>query len=202
MPKAPAWLQRISHTFRKFKAGDLSHLEVLALSLAKRIMKLTRQPKNVGVLLSVPLSEQKQRNGEVDRVRELAKRVSALLGIPYSRSLTLKGGVSRRLFKLRRLPDSRFRECYQRNLSIRHTRHLMNCIDSGRAVLVIDDVYTDGVTTETVMESLKCEFGGRVRVSAATLGIMAKTKNMNQDLSAAWRSGGGPSCETGIVASG
>jgi len=187
MAHAPEWLQRITQIFHKFKAGDLSRLEVLALALAKRVIIQVKTRERIGVLLSVPLNAQKQQNGEVDRVSALAKRVSATFGVPYSRSLSLEGRVSRRLYKKSRLPDLQFQKRYRQNLRIRHTRYLVNCVESGREILLIDDVYTDGVTTETIVDSLRREFGDRVRVKVVTLGIMAKARNMNEDLSAAWR---------------
>jgi len=187
MAHAPEWLQRITQIFHKFKTGDLSRLEVLALALAKRVIMQVKTREKIGVLLSVPLNAQKQQNGEVDRVSALAKRVSTIVGVPYSRSLSLKGRVSRRLYKKHRLPNPQFQKRYRSNLRIRHTPYLVNCVESGQDILLIDDVYTDGVTTETIVDLLRREFGERVRVKIATLGMMAKARNMNEDFSAAWR---------------
>jgi predicted amidophosphoribosyltransferase len=58
----------------------------------------------------------------------------------------------------------------------------------GGSILLIDDVYTDGLTTATIVDALKQKFpDGTVDVTIATLRIMAKQNNMNRDLIESWR---------------
>ncbi len=99
----------------------------------------------------------------------------------------MNGRVSRRLYKKRRVPDIQFQKRYRYNLTICHTSDLVNCVEFCQDILLIDDVYTDGITTDTIVDSLRSEFGERVRVKIATLGIMAKARNMNRKFAMAWR---------------
>lgn len=187
MVNIPKWLHKITRIFHEFKAGDLSRLDGLALALARRGIIQASKANRIGVVLSVPLNAQKRLRGEVDRVGELAKRVSTIVGVPYSRGLRLRGRVSRRLYKKRCASDFQFQKRYRHNLRICRTSELINCVESDRDILLIDDVYTDGVTTATIADSLRSEFGCAARVRIATLGIMAKARNMNKKLASAWR---------------
>lgn len=185
--RPPEWLQKITRIFHEFKTGDLSKLDHLALAVARVGIAQACKAGRIGVILSVPLNAQKRRMGEIDRVGALARHVSKISGVPYNRSLHLGGQVSRRLYKKRRISNIVFQRRYRHNLRIRRTSGLVKCVKSAQDVLLIDDVYTDGVTTETIAESLRSELGETVRVGIATLGIMAKARNMNGKAAAAWR---------------
>jgi hypothetical protein len=185
----PLWLSYISSVFGKFKSGDLSRLDYLANALASQVNEAVAEPQEVfGAVIGVPLNEQKRHDGEIDRVSELAKALAAKIGVPVSEALRLTGGVSRRLYKLDGKGTERFCTDYLANLTVRRTECLAECVRNEKDILLVDDVYTDGVTTEIIAEAVKEEFqSGESQVRIATLGVMAKHNNMDDDLISSWR---------------
>ena len=187
--RSPPWLYRISSIFGSFKSGDMTWLEYFASKMVKQIRGAVPKAKSkFGVVIGVPLNEKKRSSGEVDRVSKLAKSVSERIGVPYMEVFKLNGDISRRLYKRMGLSSSYFRKQYMKQLEIITQQELKDLINSSRGILLIDDVYTDGVTTATVVDALKQKFPNReVDVTIATLGIMAKQNNMNSDLVESWR---------------
>jgi hypothetical protein len=105
-----------------------------------------------------------------------------------SDAFRLDGDVSRRLYKNRELTAEQFRHDYLKALVIRRTNRLCTSIRAREGILLLDDVYTDGITRTTVAEGLTREFPDhQLRITVATLGIMAKHKNMDRDLAKSWR---------------
>ena len=186
---APDHLSYITSVFGKFKSGDVSRLLPLAEALYEQILSAVPDANGrFGVILPVPLSEKKRKAGEIDRVAGLAKAVSARMGVPFSDALRLDGGISRRLYKNQGKSANQFRRDYLKALVVRQTDYLRACTCAGKEILLLDDVYTDGVTTRTVTEGLTKAFPDHMlRVRIATLGMMAKQKNMDRDLIGSWR---------------
>jgi hypothetical protein len=187
--RPPDWLSFVSNLFRRFKAGDLSRLSDLAKVLADQVsLRFSAVRRHVGLVLAVPLNAAKREAGEIDRAGALGEQLAQRLGLPYSPALELAGAVSRRLYKNSERSDADFRSDYRANLTIRRTRPLLDCLGQGRDLLLVDDVYTDGVTTETIAQALKDAFPENdLRVNVATLGLMAKLRNMAPDLANRWR---------------
>lgn len=189
MTSAPRWLLYVTDVFGKFKSGDTSRLDALAAALVGQIRTAFADPAGTfGAVLGVPLNSTKLKGGEVDRVACLAEAVAGELGIPAVQALRLDGDVSRRLYKLAGCSTGFFKQQYLANLKVNPCKALRECIDAGKAVLLIDDVYTDGVTTQTVIDGVQQAFSdGSPEVQVATLGIMAKMANMDDDLIERWR---------------
>jgi predicted amidophosphoribosyltransferase len=179
----------VTQVFGTFKSGDLGRISKLAAALARQIKRHWQGvQKEVGAVVGVPLCEYKKDAGETDRVKELGRRVAEYLDIPYSHSLELSGKISRRLYKSLGNTEEDFRRDYRNNLRVQHTPALRSALADGKDVLLIDDVFTDGVTTEVVADVFANRFSiDSDRIRVATLGLMAKQNNMDDDLINSWR---------------
>lgn len=177
---APNWLSYITGSFSKFKGGDPSNVESFAVALSDQIIAHYKPTgRYFSAICSVPLNEAKKKAGEYDRVRELAVRVAGRIGVPYKPLFELAGNVSRRLYKLTGLAESCFKEDYLANLRIKETRPFIEAINEGKMLLLVDDVFTDGVTTRTIVEGCRNAVNdNRLEFVVATLGIMTKKRNM------------------------
>ncbi|MCK4849702.1 MAG: hypothetical protein KAT11_00045 [Phycisphaerae bacterium] len=188
MKRPPGWLLFITKVIKSFKSGDTSWLEALAESMFEQIRRVFPKPQErLGVVVGVPLNRQKSAAGEVDRVCALGRRLCSRLSVPFSEVFRLDGDISRRLYKNVGKTVGQFRSDYRINLKVRPTKPLLECIRSGRKILLLDDIYTDGVTTSTIIDVLHEVFPGElVDVQVATLAINAKKNNMEQDLIKNW----------------
>lgn len=189
MSHCPKWLRYITAAFSKFKGGDMSRVKEFADALAGRSDEaLRRDGVHAGVVVSVPLNGAKRNAREVNRVRELATCMATSLGVPYTPALELTGDISRRLYKLRGKTAAEFGADYLASLEVRVTEELLECVARSRAILLVDDVYTDGVTTSVVAQALrKALEPTAARIQVATLGLMAKVRNMARKLADSWR---------------
>jgi predicted amidophosphoribosyltransferase len=187
--RAPYWLSYITRVFNRFKAGDVSRIDVLADGLAAQIRNVFPDVTyRFGVIVGVPLNEEKRSEGEVDRVAQLAQALSDRIDVPASSPLVQEAGISRRRYKLEGSYDWEFRRDYLASLRVRHTKQLMKCLRAGEDILILDDVYTDGLTMETIIQGLEREFPNRrLSLKVAALGVMAKHRNMDSDLIESWR---------------
>jgi hypothetical protein len=195
-PRQASWLENspesltvVTKLFRMFKAGDMSNVEEFAAALARQVRKAVHRPRQTfGAVVGIPLNASKRARGEVDRVAELGRRLADELRLPYCAALRVDGRVSRRLFKLAWRSEEEFREHYLARLHIHKTASLQRCAEKGLDILLVDDVYTDGVTTSVVREALRESFRPwEVGVRVATLGLMAKRRNMDERLARRWR---------------
>ncbi len=183
---APKWLLFVTRLFRAFKAGDMTHLETLAGAIVRQVRRHAAAAK-IGLVVPVPLNDAKRDAGESDRVQLLAKEVSTISRWPISCCLRVSGNISRVRYKKLGRTAREFEDAYNRALSITRLRDLKRVAESDEDVLLIDDVYTDGLTTRLVSQKLinaVPALDGRVRI--ATLGIHAKKRNLNQELIHTW----------------
>jgi len=183
--RPPRWLPFVTRVFSGFKAGDPSRLDELAQTLAQQVRSVLSG--DIGVVVGVPLNESKRRAGEADRVAELGQRLAAELGVRFSQAFRLDGDVSRRLYKNRGKTTSEFQADYRDALSVIRTTAVADCVRSGRTILLVDDVYTDGVTTALVARALNEVLPNEdLRIRISTLAINAKMGNMDEDLVRCW----------------
>ena len=187
--RAPRWLPHISRIFNAFKSGDISRLDYLSDRMTQQIRRTVPRVRSIfSVVLGVPLNETKRASGEIDRVGKLAKALSDKIRIPYLDIFTLHGNISRRLYKRMGYSTEYFRRNYKRQLEIDTPKRLVDSISSDQRILLIDDVYTDGITTAAIIDALEQKFPkNEINVTIATLGVMAKQNNMNHDLIENWR---------------
>lgn len=184
----PNWLYFISQMFYNFKKGYVNRLPDFAKSLAVQIRgKYNNSFSQIGAIIGVPLNERKKSAGEVDRVKKLGDALSFETGLPYLDSISLRGDISRRKYKLCSYSVLDFQKEYYDNLKIRNTNKI-NSLCESKILLLLDDVFTDGVTTKTVKQKIldECSIEDG-NIQCVTLGMMSKVRNMSTDLSNSWR---------------
>ena len=178
IPRQSHWMRRtitqhpISEMFYDFKSGYHYYSNLFAFGILKAIDYHPRFKVKFDYILGIPLSPDKRKSGEIDRVAKLCEIVSRELKIDYlSNGLTLKKPISRRSYKLDGLSDYDFSRDYYNYLDL-NTPNL-----NDKTILIIDDVITDGVTLKTTAKKISDEYYN-VSIYAATAGIMAKKRNM------------------------
>ena len=184
----PDWLFHISQIFYNYKKGDISRIDGLARSLASQIRtRHNGSLSQIGAIIGVPLNEKKKKAGETDRVKELGKALSREIDVPYFDFISLKGDISRRLYKLSGYNNTYFKEVYSDSLTIKNNNKITTLCES-KILLLLDDVFTDGVTTKTVKEKILDECSiDEGNIDIVTLGLMSKIGNMSTQLSDSWR---------------
>lgn len=178
IPRQQHWMKKtvsehpLSDVFYSFKSGYEKYARLFAFGIIKAIHSHPKLSKtDFDCILGVPLSPNKKRNHELDRVSELCKLISRELGIPYkTNGLSLRKSISRRAYKLMGKEQSQFVNRYYNSLSI-------NASLKNKKVLLIDDVITDGTTLRTIAKKIK-DKSPSTNIIAATAGIMAKKHNM------------------------
>ena len=188
MTSPSSWLTGISYEFSKFKNGDLTNIELFADALEEQVRSEYNDPqKNFSAILSIPLCKAKHKAGEVDRVMALSQGLSDRLKIPILDCFKLAGNVSRRRYKNEGHSTEHFCEAYKRNLKIFKQSSLKQIAESKKSALLIDDVFTDGATTGTIISTCQ-EISGcdKLNIVIASLGVMAKKQNLSGALISKW----------------
>ena len=179
IPRQSHWMKKtitehpISRIFYDFKLGYKAYAKLFAYGILRAIENDPRFSNiRFDYILGVPLSPEKKKNHEVDRVVELCKIISDETKIPYlPKALTLAAHITRREYK--RLGKTTFVHDYYAKLKIVVSGSLNN-----RTILIIDDVMTDGVTFSVISNKIKDSYPDCC-IFAASAGIMAKVDNMS-----------------------
>jgi adenine/guanine phosphoribosyltransferase-like PRPP-binding protein len=176
----PTWLTQISDAFGKFKSGDMSNVEMFADAMEDQVSsQLKEASDHIGLITSVPLNAAKRKAGEEDRVAKLAQALASRLDVEYAPIFMLKGDISRRRYKNIGYDNQRFVRDYRNALHIRKDM-LKKMASSGQSLLLVDDVFTDGVTTQTIIDLCKEAQGCETLViRVTTLGMMTKKRNLS-----------------------
>ena len=179
--QTPKYLPNITYAFNGLKRGDMCNIDFFANALAKQTQKyLDGVADNYGLVTGIPLCLDKLNAGEVDRVGKLSEAFAERKGLPYEHLFILNGRISRRLYKKKGFSTEKFIADYKQNLTIRKKKILKDLVKSGKGMILIDDVYTDGVTTSTVIDCCRnisgCE---NLEVKVITLGLMVKVANIS-----------------------
>jgi predicted amidophosphoribosyltransferase len=172
-------LYNVTSAFRKFKVGDLSDIELFADALEEQIRKVYKEPRlKFGLISAVPLNGAKKRAGEEDRVAKLSEALAERLGVPFAPLFMLRGEISRRLYKNLGYDPAKFEKDYLQRLTIRRSA-LNSLVENEKSLLLVDDVYTDGLTTQTIRDAIHTLDGcSSLPVTISTLGLMTKKNNM------------------------
>jgi len=180
IPRQAHWMRKtitqhpISEMFYDFKSGYYYYSNLFGFGILKAIEYHPRFKVNFNYILGIPLSPDKKKNGEFDRVAKLCEIVSKELKVSYlNNGLELTKPISRRSYKLNGLGNQDFSRDYYGYVDL-NTPNLNN-----KTILIIDDVITDGITLKTTAKKILDKFPS-VHIYAATAGIMAKKGNMTR----------------------
>ena len=179
IPRQSHWMKKtitehpISRIFYDFKSGYQAYSRLFAFGIQKAIENDPRFNNiQFDFILGVPLSPEKKKNNELDRVSELCKVLSVETKIPYfPEGLSLTTHITRREYK--RMGKSTFEADYYASLKIDIEVSLRE-----KTILIIDDVMTDGVTLSVISKKIK-DSQPDCHIYGATAGIMAKVDNMS-----------------------
>ena len=178
IPRQAHWMKKtitqhpISEMFYDFKSGYYYYSNLFAFGILKAIDYHPRFKIKFDYVLGIPLSPDKKKSGEIDRVAKLCEIVSKELKVNYlNDGLKLTKPISRRSYKLNGLGNQDFSRDYYKYLDL-NTPNLNN-----KTILIIYDVITDGITLKTTAKKVMDQYPN-VSIYAATAGIMAKKGNM------------------------
>lgn len=164
----------ISRLWYDFKSGYEAYARLFAFGILKAIENDARFNVQFDFILGVPLSPEKKKNNELDRVSELCKIISSETKIPYlPNGLSLTANVTKGEY--RRLGKATFEPDYYAALKLEIPTSL-----DGKTVLLIDDVVTDGPTFKIISKKIKDSYPD-CHIFGAAAGIMAKVGNMSQN---------------------
>ena len=147
--------------FAAFKYGS----EPLAYPLARKLYDELERLNllDVGCIVPVPLSPDKEGRGEFHRTLALAKELAKLIGAPVRQALRLTQPISKRRFMNAGGSRSAFERTYRSYLETRGS------VPDGK-ILIIDDTLTGGSTMRVCASELRRVFAREVVV--ATAGLM------------------------------
>lgn len=158
-----AGVRRTSELFHRFKFGEAPLAYPLALGIYTELRD--QAGGDFDAIVPIPLSPEKEQNGEIHRTLLLANELSTLLDVPVVQALELDRAVSKRALQRQGITDERFEAVYRDALALDE-----EALGNSRSVLLVDDVCTKGSTLTVAAEILTRD--GR-RIVAAAAGQMA-----------------------------
>jgi hypothetical protein len=180
IPRQSHWMKKtisehpISRIWYDFKSGYTAYAKLFAFGILKAMENDPRFNAQFDFVLGVPLSPEKKRNNELDRVSELCEILSSETKIPYlPEGLSLTANVTKGEY--RRLGKTTFGPDYYAALKLEFPTSL-----NDKTVLLIDDVVTDGTTFRIISRKIKDSYPD-CHIFGAAAGIMAKVGNMSQN---------------------
>lgn len=157
-------VRRTSEMFTRFKTGEQALAFPLALAMHRALAKAHRL--DFDVIVPVPLSPDKEENGELHRTLALANELSQLSGTPVRQWLTLAGPVSKRSLRLGQgYGAAAFERAYAKMLRA-HPK-----LVTVEHVLLVDDVCTEGSTLRACADAIRA-INPDATVVASTAGQM------------------------------
>lgn len=156
-------IRRGSELFYRFKTGE----SALAFPLALSIYEVLKEQHilDFDCVVPIPLSPDKQRAGEINRTRLLAKELAALLGIRVADVLSLNEPISKRRLLSAGWRRSQFEYRYY------HLLQVAPEITKFARILLLDDVCTEGTTMGCALRKIR-ETHPNCDVTATTAGQM------------------------------
>jgi len=179
IPRQSHWMKKtitahpISRIFYDFKSGYKAYARLFAFGIMKAIENDARFNNiRFDFILGVPLSPDKKKNNELDRVSELCKILSSETKIPYlPEGLSLTANITKGEY--RRLGKSTFEPDYYKALNI-----VVPISFNDKTILIVDDVITDGPTLKVISKKIRDSYPD-CHIHGAAAGIMAKVDNMS-----------------------
>jgi predicted amidophosphoribosyltransferase len=157
-------VRQTSSIFYRFKVGE----EELTYPLARAIYAALTKRKIVDfdAVVPIPLSPDKEEQGEIHRTRLLAKELARLLGTRLSEILSLKGPISKHKLRITSgLTAGQFEARYSQCLIVDEK------VRNYSRILLVDDVCTEGSTLRSAIARLRAEKPD-LDITAATAGQM------------------------------
>jgi predicted amidophosphoribosyltransferase len=141
-------VRQTSSVFYRFKVGE----EELAYPLARAIYSAltTRKMVDFDAVVPIPLSPDKEEEGEIHRTRLLAKELARLLGTRVSETLSLKCPISKHKLRITLgLSAGHFEARYSQALVVDEK------VQNYNRILLVDDVCTEGSTLRSAIGRLR-----------------------------------------------
>ncbi|MBA7606306.1 hypothetical protein ES703_13454 [subsurface metagenome] len=174
--KVPINDHPFSRMFYYFKSGYECYSMLFGNGIINALKMHSRLRKiRFDYIIGIPLSPNKIKNKELDRVAELCKVCSKKLKIDFlPEALSLTKSISRRSYKMSSKSVHDFVSDYSKFLQLNVPD--LDC----KLILLIDDVITDGKTLNTTAELIQATYP-KAQIYAASGGIMAKKRNLSFD---------------------
>src|SRR5439155_26212947 len=132
--------------FYKLKSGDKNVAYPLALGV-REVLKRQGEVR-FDSIVPIPLSPDKTKAGELDRVTALARVLGELLDIRVSRALSLREPVSKRQVEAK-WGRFGFQAAYRRALEVD------DVLKKDRRILLVDDTCTRGSTLTVAFQEVR-----------------------------------------------
>lgn len=129
--------------------------------LRQAVPELTRE--HWDLIVPVPLHPTKQREREFNQAERLAAHLSTGLGIPVGRTLLQRTAPTRTQTLLTRQQRA---ANVQRAFAMKHRQRL-----TGERIILVDDVFTTGATTNACAQALRAAGAGEVCVWTVARGL-------------------------------
>lgn len=156
-------IRRVSELFYRFKMGEGALAFPLALGIYAALAK--QKILDFDCVIPIPLSPDKEKAGEINRTRLLAKELGALLGVKVVEVLSLNQPISKRRLLSAGYTSSQFEHKYYQSLEVEPD------INKFVRVLVVDDVCTQGTTLSCALRRIT-DIHPTCEVAATTAGQM------------------------------
>ena len=166
-------IRRGSQLFYRFKTGH--SLSAFPLALAMYEVLTQQRVHDFDCIVPIPLSPDKQEQGQFNRTRILAQQLAPLLGVPLADVLSLTGPISKRRFLSAGSTQAHFEHQYDQLLHV-HAR-----IRIYQRILLLDDVCTEGSTLSCALRRIR-DTHPHAQLSATTAGQML-LKSVVKDVS-------------------
>lgn len=163
----------VTRHFMNLKTGDRSKAFPFAWGLSRQLGTFDVE---VDEVVSIPLSPDKAKAGEVPRTKLLAQELAQLIGVPYRDRLQLTKPISKRRLPWSSFSISEYEHAYLKAMKVASPSSLP------RRVLVVDDVCTRGATMAAAVRALRSSRSD-VDVVAGTAGLMIVKETVVDDSS-------------------
>lgn len=161
-----------SEVFYEFKAGQGD----LAYPLARGIWKVLKKRKlrKFQCIVPIPLSPDKQRQGELNRTLALSEELCRLTNTPVRKLLSLSSAVSKRRWQSRGRSIAEFRNAYRSRLRVKPSACKYD------RILLVDDVCTHGNTIALAASAIQ-KVNPEAEIAAATAGQMITKSSVKNE---------------------
>lgn len=141
------WIRRVTEMFSAFKVGESRYAYPFARGINSALE--LRGEMGFDAIVPIPLSPEKEQQGELNRTLVLAEELSRLNGAPVRRLLQLSGPISKRRMLSQGYTVTDFRQRYRQLIQVDRA------IAGLHRVVLVDDVITKGSTTSVAIKAMR-----------------------------------------------